>query len=478
MCDQQYQGSLRTQRKNTTPEVDDKEPSEEEQSYTLEEFVEMYQLPQLVAVTEGHYGTTEEFSMSEGMEILLFFKKKTQAVIATAQHTGETYHIPLNCSLQFSPYQRSSREHLTKSYHYKTVNHLLRREEGLPKVVKVLKGRKSAPAINANELIFPKGLSSKGTHLRCTDIRKEEIRLKLTCDIGFSTNPSDTKMDLEDYVEHINEFPSSVIVFCDRETRRSIFDIHTGMEMVLQECKMLYSCICSTDVHGTMNYPLMELLTALPIEIKAISSPTVGLEPIYNTVKKVYETFNVSMVQSSMFLAQNDQHDYEVIRRSNNYLTFTRSVSFYSLEKPAVAFTRLPPRKKTQDPPVKSLPLPPRHDRPVSPQLQTQSHFFQHKEQLAEEDPDTDTDTDAYIYTTLADQRRLYLSSFTNADVLKLLDRLNLGLFKGLFQQNDIDGKAMLSFTKEKLGELGMVDSISQQKLLDVISGHTIYEVK
>ena len=476
MCDQQRQGSLLAQHKNKTPEPEEKELNEEEQSYILEEFVEIYQLPQLVTVTEGHYGTTEEFSMSEGMEIILFFKKKTQAVIAMAEHTGETYHIPLNCSLQFSPYQRNSKEHLTKTYHYKTVNHLLKRPEGLPKVVKVLKSHKSSPAINANELIFPKGLSSKGTHLKCTDIRKEEIQLKLTCDIGFSTNPSDTKMDLEDYVEHINNFPSSVIVFCDRETTRSIFEIHTGMEMVLQECKMLYSCICSTDVHGTMNYPLMELLTALPIEVKAISSPTVGLEPIYDTVKKVYETFNVSMVQSSMFLAQNDQHDYEVIRRSNNYLTVTKSVNFYSLEMPAVAFTTLPPRKKTQDSPVKSPPLPPRHDKPTASQLQTQ--LESKKQRLLSQQDSADGDTDSYIYTTSADQRRLYLSSFTVDHVLKLLDRLNLGQFKGVFQQNNVDGTAMLSFTKNKLEQLGMNDSISQQHLLDVISGHTIYKVK
>ena len=81
-----------------------KEEMAEKQSYTLENFLEVYPLPQLVSVTEGHYGTTEDFSMSEGMELILFFKKKTQAVAATAQHMEETHYIPLNCSLQFSPY--------------------------------------------------------------------------------------------------------------------------------------------------------------------------------------------------------------------------------------------------------------------------------------------------------------------------------------------------------------------------------------
>ena len=207
---------------------------------------------------------------------------------------------------------------------------MLTRRDGLSKVVKVLKGRKTVPVLNANELIFPKSLSSKGTHLNFTDIKREEIKLKLSCDIGFSTNPIDTKMHLAEYVKHINEFPSSAIVFRGQESRESLTDLHTGMEIVLQECKTLHSCICSTDVHGEEDYPLMELLATLPIEIKAISSPRVSLKPIYDTAKKVYESFDLlSMVQTSMFLAQNTQHSYEEIRRNGNY---------HDLELPAEAY--------------------------------------------------------------------------------------------------------------------------------------------
>ena len=475
---QRKESTSTTQEENSSQESEEKPDG---QSYTLADFVETYQLPQLVTVTEGHYGTSDDFSMSEGMEIILFFKKKTQAVIATAQHTEETFYIPLNCLLQFSPYRRDSREHLTKSYYYKTVNHLLNRKEGLPKVVRILKSHKTTPVLNANELIFPKGLSSQGTHLKCTDLKKEEIRLKLSCDIGFSTNPSDTKMHLADYIEHINEFPSSVMVFCDYETKGSIFDIHTGMEMVLQECKMLYSCICSTDVHGRMNYPLMELLTALPIEIKAISSPTVGLEPIYDTVKKVYETFKISMVQTSMFLAQDDRHNYEEIRRFDNYQTFVRPTNFYNLELPTVAYTKLPPRKKIpgekiiQDtlkpggsPTSAGPPLPPRQ-RP-SPTI---SRTLQDKKPQFSKDQDAVTNA----YTTLADERRFYLRSFKVTDVLKLLDKMKLDQFKGVFKQKDVDGKVLLSFTKYELEDMGITDGISQKQLLDVISGHTTYRV-
>lgn len=486
--DHHHKDSLITQDKSCTHAPEESKSSE--QSYTLEDFVEVYQLPQLVTVTEGHYGETDYLTMPEGAEIILFFKKKTQAVIATAQHTEEKFHIPLNCSLKFSPYQRDSREHLAKSYYYRTVSDLLNRRDGLPKVVKVLRSHKTTPILNANELIFPTGMSSRGKHLKFTDINKEEIRLKLTCDIGFSTNPSDTKMDLADYVEHINEFPSSVMVFCDCETR---FGIHNGMEMVLQESKMLYSCICSMDVDGSMNYPLIELLTGMPIEVKAISAPTVSLKPIYETARKVYDTFDLSMVQDSMFVAHNDQHDYEEIRKSDTYQTFTRSnsrsINFYNLEMPAMGFTKLPPRKinpvklKIQDPlkpdnsstSVKSPPLPPRRNSPAATSSKLQRFFQPRKQQL--QHPDAITDP-SHTYTTSIDERRFYLRSFTVTDVLKLLDKMSLGQFKGIFRQKNVDGKALLSFTKYELEEVGITDSSSQKHLLDVISGRITYTVK
>ena len=289
-------------------------------------------------------------------------------------------------------------------------------------------------------------------------------------------------MYLADYVENINEFPSSVMVFCDPETGRTMFEIHTGMEMVLQESKMLYSCICSTDVHGKSNYPLTEILTAMPIEIKAIKSPTVALEPIYDTAKKVYETFDLSMIRTSMFLAQNDKHDYTEIRKTDNYQTFTRPTNFYNLELPAIVYTK--GRTKNSDPvksdgsstTVGSPPLPPRRSGPTSCKVQTQSHFFQHKKQLPQ-DSIKDTDT-VYIYTSMADERRFYLKSFTTAHVLKLLDKMNLGQFKGIFQQHNVDGKMLLSLTGYELEQMGVKDSVSQKRLLDVISGHAAYKVK
>ncbi|XP_065911488.1 uncharacterized protein [Dysidea avara] len=86
---------------------------------------------------------------------------------------------------------------------------------------------------------------------------------------------------------------------------------------------------CSTDVHGELGYPLLEILTAMPIEVKITQSSAVSMNAIYDTVKTVYSTFKLSMVTSSMFLAQDSEENfYEKIRRIDG------TYHIYDLERP------------------------------------------------------------------------------------------------------------------------------------------------
>jgi len=48
---------------------------------------------------------------------------------------------------------------------------------------------------------------------------------------------------------------------------------------------------------------------------------------------------------------------------------------------------------------------------------------------------------------------------------------MNLGQFRTIFQGYNIDGKTLLSYTKYELEEIGIIDSVIQKQLLDVISG-------
>ena len=458
-------------------------------SYKLEEFVCEYPLPQLVSVTEGHYGLTEDFSMSEGTELILFFKKKTQAVIAIAECETDPYHIPLNCSLQFSPYQSNCKEHLTKSYYYKTVEDLIQRSDGLPKVVKVLKSYKGSNYYMVQgELIFPITISGQGKKrvLEYMNGSKKQMQAKLSCAAGFSTNPSDTKMYLIEYVEHINKFPGSVLVFCDKERGEALSHIHTGTEFTLQECKTLHSCICSTDVHGELGYPLLEILTAMPIEVKITQSSAVSMNAIYDTVKTVYSSFKLSMVTSSMFLAQDsDENFYEEIRKDDGTL------HIYDLERPEIAFGTVSKtgNSKKLVPPKLHFPLKsPIAIRPVAttppplpPRSSSENAFSQNT--WPRRKPDNKgkksilpSKHNLYFQrsppSTSPDENRTYLRSLSVSDILRVLDNVNLAQYRDAFQINQVDGKTLLSYTTVDLIELGVTTDLYQKLLLDIISGN------
>jgi len=167
-------------------------------------------------------------------------------------------------------------------------------------------------------------------------------------------------MYLVDYVDHINEFPCKVLVFCNQERNEALPHIHTGTEFTLQECKTLHSCICSADVHGELGYPLLEILTVMPIEVKITQSPTVSMNAIYDTVKTVHSTFKLSMVKSSMFLAQDSEENfYEEVRKDDGTL------HIYDLERPEVAFGTV---SKTVD---SKKPIPPKLCFPIKPPIET-----------------------------------------------------------------------------------------------------------
>ena len=343
------------------------------------------------------------------------------------------------------------------------------------------------------ELIFPKRVSGQGRKrvLEYVNGSKNEMSAKLSCAAGFSTSPSDTKMYVVEYVEYINEFPASVVAFCDQERNEAFSHIHTGTEFTLLECKTLHSCICSTDVCGQEDYPLLEVLTAMPIEVKVAENPAVSMGDIYDTVKTVYSTFTVSMVSSSMFLAQeNEENFYEEIRKDDGTL------HIYDLERPEIAFgisnkTRssekpwpVPPKLRLPlKPPIDIKPVVPTSP-PLPPRKKSQNPFSQNT--WPRRKPNSDKDkismlpTNHNLYSlhqksnlppTSPDANRTYLRSLSILDVLQVLDMVNLGQYKESFQRNQVDGKALLSYTTIDLVDLGVTSDLHQKLLLEIISG-------
>ena len=323
--------------------------------YSLEIFYKEYQLPQIVSVVGGHLGVTEEYSMSEGEELVLFFAKSSQVVVATPnRNKSEWYCIPLNSSLQFVPYDSSVKGE-DQFEQFKTVEDLLNRKGDLPKVVKVCKtynGKSPQSSVVAGELIFPKKVSvsfRRKKALECLNSKNKLLKLEPTCEGNFSINPADVKLYLVELLHYFQDFPITATVINDYVGRSKSCSLTTGTVLSLGEPKQLQTYICSTDVLGKMNYPLMELPMSMPIEIQCIEYPNFDMKPMYSKIQHTYENFKPSLISKSMFKTQStsmlatQQALYEEIQHHDCH------TNIYDLEKPSLIYDSIPAHFTSSD---------------------------------------------------------------------------------------------------------------------------------
>jgi len=351
--------SLPTRVQTELPEIDPlpeepvQPPTVTSKPYDLETFYKTFEFPQIVSVVGGHLGVTEEYSMSEGEELVLFFGKSSEVVVASSERNSEWYYIPLNSSLQFVPCQYSSTSDTStkgEEYYqqYKTVADLLNRKGELPKVMKASKtytGKSAQSSVVAGDLIFPqKVLVSfrRKKVLECLNSKNELLKLELNCEGNFSINPADVKMYLAELVHYFKDFPISAMIINEHKGRSKSSSLTTGTVLSLEKPKALQSYICSTDIFGKMNYPLMELPMSMPIEVQCIEYPDFDMKPVYTKIQHTYENFKPSMITKNMFDAQStsklttQQELYDEIQ-SNDDNTY-----IYNLEKPSLIYDSIP----------------------------------------------------------------------------------------------------------------------------------------
>ncbi|XP_065909271.1 uncharacterized protein [Dysidea avara] len=493
--------------------------------YSLETFCKEFQFPQLVRVCTGHLGATEEHTMSEGEELVLFFVKTSQVVIASSERGSEFYHIPLNSSLQFAPHQYKS---VDLTLHYKTVDDVLNsfKKDELPKVMRVCKsykGKSDESSVQTGELIFPGKVSSKKfkTVLECLNNDRQVKRLELTCAGDFSINPGDVKMYLEDFVHFIKEVPISVKVFNDKIANKKSFCIDTGTVLTLKEPKPLQSYICTTDVFGKMDYPLMDLPMSMPIEVECIQHDNFDMSAIFSKTQRTYENFRPSLIQKSMFPSQSTS---ELIAQQQLYeevLKDDGTLHIYSLEKPNIIYDQIPAHLTTSETdgienerysslhPIAQPgpPLPPRDELvkyespyhvsdplPELPTMSTDSREDDCTLLTAASDVSNSTQStpaqpspsaantinaSPSVHSNMSDistssnleDNISYLKSYTLADMLQLLENMNLGEYKKSFGEQQIDGEIFVCLEKSDLEDLGVTKSIHQKRLIKLIDG-------
>ncbi|XP_065911138.1 uncharacterized protein [Dysidea avara] len=503
--------------------------------YDLEQSAAEFPLPQIIRVYSGYYGITEQFSMSEGEKLILFFIKFSNFIMVTTRSKAETYHLPLNTSLQFSPYKTSENE--SQTYRYKTIGDLIQREEGLPKVVRVFRsfsGVSEESSVSAGDLIFPRKVSGKKKKmvLKCINKSRKKLKLDRNCVGDFSTDPSDVRMHLLEYVEYINEFPYTAMVFNDNDESSKLSCLRTGTVLILEAAQPLHSYICSTGIFGEKDYPILELPMIMPIQIQCMELSGLNMEPIYNKVQHAYENFKPSMIKKSLYPAQNQKELKAQQQFYEEALKDDGSSHLYDLERPEAIYEPIPVEnplyvrkvEKVQLPPslppmnpscvpfaasgatvtsplvsaVNSLtsptqwPLPEHASNKLPPSVLTSPLAksgslppvipsspipLGNKQPTYEmlEDP-TQPMVPATTSTTLTvattpEENIAYLKTMDAETVLQLLGDMNLAEYKDSFQLEQVDGELLVDLTKNELEDLGVTKKIHQLRLMKLING-------
>lgn len=291
------------------------------QSYDLQTFCKEVELPKAVEITDGFCGPTEDIPI--GYQLLIYFQKTTR-VVQAKDFLDSAYNIPLNSSLKFAPIDDL---HLKpkagdfSGFYYDSVEEMLQERPSLPNVIQI-KGSytKGKQSVNANNILFPKKidkstLGSKVTGLICVKQGGEEIKLPLECACGFSTASEDTHLYLPEYIEYVNVFPVRVVVFgIDNSMQFAMPTTLTLLGEHKLKTLVARSLHCETEM-------MTEISVDLPIKLRCLTLDNEVHE--HERVKKAYETFNSSKVDSVYSLTNtNAQHQaqkqlFAKIRKEN-----------------------------------------------------------------------------------------------------------------------------------------------------------------
>ena len=314
------------------------------QPCSLEAFYEKHDFPQMVCAAGGYFGVRPEDTISVGQELLLFFVKTSQVIVASKlsntsrSAAAQQYYIPLNSLLWFVPHEYISKgDDSSHCQDYKTVGDLLKRKGVLPKVVKVCKtytGKSAQSSVMAGELIFPQKVQKRNKVLECLSSKNELLLLEVSCEGNFSIRPKDIKMHIADFIHHFNDFPMSVMVINDQTITKASVSLSTGTILSLNESKSLQSYIYSTDIFGKKNYPLIEMPMSIPIQIQCIKYANLDVKPIYHAIQHAFENFKPSMVKQKILHTQNRL--YEEVQKDDG------TAHIYDLERPSRIYERIP----------------------------------------------------------------------------------------------------------------------------------------
>jgi len=449
--------------------------------YNLETFCKEVSLPRAIEITDGFCSATEDIPV--GFQMTIYFQKTARVVLAK-DSLDSSYNIPLGSSLKFAPIDELKPANDQTGFYYETVETMLmeRPSASLPKVVKVkhayTRGRHS---VLSNEILFPRKteknlLGSRVVGLVCTKMNGEDIKLPLECSCGFSTATKDTQLYIMEYIKYVNQFPVQVAVFGDLSGKSSVA---MPSKLILLREHMLKSLIARS--RHSEGEKIVEIPIDLPIQLKCLEED-ISLET--EQVKKIYETFDPSLVSNYYSLAEtNSQHQtqQQLYSRLRSDMAGTK---YYNLAAPVqkdddlkrteAIYEPIPGEIDTSKPVLQSkhqtqyASLLPNVLPPSSPYATLTNQ--DNSKPLTVTPPDLPKDT---VSSPTPEENIAYLKTMDVDHILQLLVDMNMSQYRDSFQHEQVDGELLSELTVEELEDLGVTKKIHQRRLMKLMDGST-----
>ena len=474
--------------------------------YTLAEFLNTFDLPQTVRVTEGCHGTTEASTISEGTVLLMCCRKTTKMLLTVDTHKV-THSIPCDST---SMYVAVDTVYGLEGHVYNNVNELVSCSD-LPKVVYI--DAKTASDLclrDSDQLIFPyqKEQDLLGRNcLVCYDQRDTKFKFPAAKQGLFSTKPDDIKMDMPSCVKHIRGFPylvakyytdgrmfptmdsGSILMLTGTSNKQSIMakimsgtgkDIDTEIPVnapIKVQCLQTDSSQPSEsgassgyqDVDKFQDHPYradtgqyMTLMNSTHTTAEPLYEHLTGegqthghLQTFPRQSPRLHEQFPTPLQRMHKTYINSAQPQIHTSRdammgSNNTYTAITSPDEYDDVIKQPVTYDR--PQQQLER--IQKLEASNKKLHTEVAQLQACVNELVH-----------------LVVTKNPENNISQLSSMDTDTVLTMLRAMGLSEYEHIFREKEINGKKLANLNRKKLSQYGITDVKDQEGLEDLIKG-------
>ena len=357
--------------------------------FPLAEFVEKYQLPQVVCVEVGFFGDNESTTLSGGQVLTLHSLQQTTKVVCESPFDGVVV-IPLHCPLKFRVLPKDCDHASVTAEQLSTVYRAI-------KYIRVVKGQRSKnnteESLDVDDILMVRSLDTARGLIKCTNVAsRQNVSIPLNCDALFSPllDPGDHTLA---EVKKRFGFPAKVYLSdkdrrgsscCNDSSSMSVSSLGTlTVYDEIEDCVVISTTLCDTK-HD-------KVCLRIPKDLQITVVVAEGFMSGDETYQRVVKTLDQSLNKTSLKDFENlDVYEHlDVVKNSAPCVSSTSvergsaRVEKLVMEHRSSQFTpgpspKLPPRMPSKpsppalDPswapiiPPKPSPKPPRNQPPTS----------------------------------------------------------------------------------------------------------------